>query len=243
MKPLKDVLWAEHTRAELVELARLPTVVVVPIASTEQHGVALPVNTDQQTVNYVAPEGARRADDVSVLVTPTISYGVSPHHMQYGGTLSLRIETAIAVLTDVCQSIVADGFDRILILSGHGGNGDTVRATALQLRHTLGRQIEACCWWDLCAAEIDAIREGPCPTIGHAGESEASTILFLRPDLVRRGEMRWVEGTSDDPSLGTADKGERILEAGAEALAKKVRQMAAAPATRPVTIKRVNQPK
>ena len=243
MKELKDVLWAEHTRAELIELAKEPTVVVVPIASTEQHGVALPVNTDQQTVNYVAPEGARRAEGVSVLVTPTIPIGVSPHHMQYGGTISLRVETAIAVLTDVCQCVVDDGFDRILILSGHGGNGDTVRAAALQIRHQLGRQVEACCWWDLCPQEISDIREGPCPTIGHAGESEASTILHLRPDLVRRDQMRWVEGTSDDPSLGTAAKGARILEAGVAALAEKVRQMASKPGTRPQTIVRVNKPK
>ena len=229
MKPLEDVLWEEHTRAEVGEYAKRDAVVVVPIGSTEQHGVALPVCTDSRDLTYVVRRGARLADDVPVLVTPVIPFGVSPHHIMYGGTISLRVETVVAMLTDICQSIIADGFGRILILNGHGGNSNTVGAAALQLKHTLGRQIQAITWWDLIPGVIDSVREGPCSTIGHAGEAECSCILALTPDSVRKDKLILVDGISDDPALGTAEKGQRILDAAADALADKLREIAALP--------------
>ncbi|MCL6500109.1 MAG: CBS domain-containing protein, partial [Firmicutes bacterium] len=70
-----------------------------------------------RTVEYVARLGARLAEDVPVLVTPTIPFGISPHHMVYGGTISLRVETLLHVLEDVCGAVVAHGFGRILILN------------------------------------------------------------------------------------------------------------------------------
>lgn len=239
MQDLKDVLWEERNRTEVGEYAERGAVVVVPIGSLEQHGVALPVSTDSRDLTFVAHRGAQLAEGVPVLVTPVIPFGVSPHHMMYGGTISLRVETVVALLTDICESIVADGFDRILILNGHGGNSNTVGAAALQLKHQLKRQIEALTWWDLIPEVIDAVREGPCRTIGHAGESECSCILALTPDAVRKDQLKLVEGVSDDPSLGTAEKGRRILEAAAEALANKLRAMAALPGRQIQGIERV----
>jgi creatinine amidohydrolase/Fe(II)-dependent formamide hydrolase-like protein len=78
MKPVEEILWANHTRGEFPEWAARNTVVIVPIASTEQHGLHLPEDTDQRTVEYVSREAARRLD-IPVLVTPTIPIGVSPH--------------------------------------------------------------------------------------------------------------------------------------------------------------------
>ncbi|MBM3189963.1 MAG: creatininase family protein, partial [Chloroflexi bacterium] len=224
--------------AEVTELAKQEAVVIVPIGSTEQHGVALPVSVDARTVTYVSRRGAQLAE-VPALVTPLIPFGVSPHHMMYGGTISLRVETVIAVLTDICESVVADGFDRIIILNGHGGNSNTIGAAALQLKHQLGRQIQAITWWDLIPGVIESVREGPCTTIGHAGESEASCILALTPDAVRKDKLILVEGISDDPKLGTAAKGETILNAAAEALARKLKEVAASPGKQVVGIERV----
>lgn len=239
MKALREVLWAEHTRNEFPALAQRGAVVIVPIASTEQHGLHLPVDTDCRTVEYVARQGARQAEEIAVLVAPAISYGMSVHHMAFPGTISLRVETILALLADVCTSISAHGFERILVLSGHGGNGDTIRAAALQLRFTLNRQIRACCWFDLIPEVLNAVREGPCPNIGHSGEAETSAILFLDPAAPRRDRLQLVEGITDDPSRGTALKGQRILVAGAEAVAQLVREMAAAPGDSGVGIARV----
>ena len=238
MKEMADILWSVRTRDEFAKWAEEGAVVVVPIAATEQHGLHLPLDTDCRTVEYVSRRAARLLDDVGVLVTPTIGYGVSPHHMVFGGTLSLRVETVIALLTDICESITTHGFERILILSGHGGNGDTIRATALQLKHRLSRQIQAFSWFDLIPDTLDQVREGVCRTIGHSGEAETSAILALAPEFVRCHKYALVDGISDDPALGSAAKGESVLNAGAEALAQHLRSMAALPGRQVVGIER-----
>lgn len=238
MKPLEEILWANHTRGEFPAWAGRGTVVIVPIASTEQHGQHLPEDTDLRTVEYVSREAARRLD-VPVLVTPTIPFGVSPHHMIHPGTITLTVETTMRVLKEVCRSIAAHGFERILILSGHGGNGNTVGAVALELRHELKLQVAAFNWFDLVQHEIDAITEGLCQTIGHAGEAETSAILYTAPHLVRTDRLALVQDVSDDPSLGTADKGRRILEAGVEALMVSLQRMAAQPGREVVGIETI----
>ena len=138
-----------------------------------------------------------------VLVTPLIPYGVSPHHMMHPGTITLRVDTTLYVLRDICESIVAQGFDRILILSGHGGNSGTIRAAARELKHVLSRQIEACCWFGLIPDAMDAVREGVGRAIGHSGELETSVILALTPERVRSDRLQTVSGVSDDPSIAT----------------------------------------
>lgn len=243
MKSLNDVLWSARTREEIPAWAEKNTVVIVPIASTEQHGLALPLDTDRRTVDYVAVRAAQLAEDVPCLVAPTIPYGVSPHHMVFPGTITFTVETTIRVLREVCQSIAAHGFDRILILSGHGGNQDTIGAAALELRHELGRQIEANCWFYYVSDLISETREGPVETIGHAGESEASAIMMLAPELVRRDRMKVVPGISDDPSLGTLEKGRIILDGAAEAVAERLRHLASLPGRKVVGIATVEKEK
>lgn len=241
MKEIEEVLWSERTREEILAWAERDGVVVVPIGSIEQHGLALPLDTDCRTVEYVARRTARLVDDVAVLVTPTIPFGVSPHHVAYPGTITLTVETVVRLLGEVCESIVAHGFDRILILSGHGGNEGTIGAAALELRHRLGRQIEARCWFDFIPGVIDAVSEGPVSTIGHAGEAEASAILALSPEAVRGGKMMVVDGITDDPSIASAEKGRRILDAGAETVAEFVRELAARPGRQVVGVRTVTE--
>jgi len=238
MKELRDVLLSERTRDEFAEWAAKGTVVIVPISSLEQHGEALPVNTDSRTVVHVAREAARSLDDVPVLVIPLIPFGISPHHMQYSGTITISVNTLVSFLSDVCGSLATHGFDRILILSGHGGNENTIAAAALELTHKLGRRVDGFCWFSLCQPQIDAATEGPCHTIGHAGEAEGSCILALSPESFRKEKARWVQGISDDPSTATAEKGRKILAAGVETLAEYVRKMAAEPGRKPVGIRK-----
>jgi creatinine amidohydrolase len=152
--------------------------------------------------------------------------------MMYRGTISLRVETVVNVLRDVCESIIAHGFERILILSGHGGNGNTIGAAALEMKYRLDREIRALCWWELIPEVFEAVREGPKVSIGHSGEMETSTILMLSPESVRRERYKLVSGITDDPSLATIAKGEKVLNAGAEAVARLVGEMAAAPGQR-----------
>lgn len=230
MKPIAEVLWSERTREEFAAYAERGAVVIVPVGSVEQHGLALPVSTDNREVEYVAQEGARRAT-APVLVIPVIPFGISLHHLMYpSGTITLRVETLLRVLNEVCESVVQHGFERILLLNGHGGNASTVNAAAMELRFRLVRQIQAANWWDLALSVFGEVCEGPAKeSIGHAGEAETSCILALTPESVRRDRLVVVPGVTDSPARGTVAKGQRILQAGATALAGMLDQMAAKP--------------
>lgn len=223
-----SILWQQHTREEINGLPLDEMVAVVPIGSLEQHGGALPVDTDTRTATYVAEQAARQSG-VPTLVLPTIPYGLSIHHMAHGGTVTLRVQTVLALLEDVCRSIREQGIDRILILSGHGGNRGAISAAAQELAFTLNRQIEAYCWFDLIEDEIDAIMEGPIHDVGHAGEAETSAMLHLARDEVRMERLVPVAGITDDPSLGSRDKGERMLATAVTAVAEVIRRLAALP--------------
>jgi len=240
VKPERDILWAERTRAEFADYATRGGVVVVPIGSIEQHGLHLPVDTDCHTAEYVARTAARLVDDVPVLVTPTIACALSPHHMAYGGTITLRLETLLRVLSDLCECIVAHGFERILFVNGHGGNSQALGAAALELRHRLDRQIRAVTWFDLVHAAMDALREGPGHEIGHSGELETSAMLFLDPGAVRAERYALVDGVTDDPALATGEKGRRLMQEAARAVAAELRAIAAAPGRHIVGIERAH---
>jgi len=227
MKEMSEVLWHERTRAEIPAYAAQGAVVVVPIASNEQHGIALPLDTDCRTVEYVSVRAAQLAN-CPVLVTRVLPFGLSPHHMMHPGTITLTAETTIRLLKEVVHSIAAHGFDHILLLSGHGGNGPAIGAAAMECKFELKCQVEASAWWDGTDAVFKAVCEGPCPSIGHAGEGEASCIQALRPDLVRH-KFGMVPGITDDPVLGTAEKGWKILDGSAEILARRYEALYAKP--------------
>lgn len=236
MKKVEEILWNERTREEFAAWAAKDTVVILPIASTEQHGHHLPIDTDCRTVTYVSRLAARMSEDVPILVMPLIPYGISPHHMMFGGSITLSVETAVRMLREICQCVIAHGFERIIILSGHGGNGNTVGAAALELRHTLDRNIQAFNWWDPIPDAFAKVAEGPNVSIGHSGEMETSTILAISPEAVRKDLYKLVEGISDDPSIATAEKGQYVLQRGAEALVERARQMWKSPSRKPVGI-------
>ena len=92
--------------------------VVVPCGAVEQHGRHLPLDVDAVHADRLALEVAERLG--TALVAPTIRVGVSPHHMAFPGTISLRPETFEAVYSDYCRSLAAHGFRTILCFSGHG---------------------------------------------------------------------------------------------------------------------------
>jgi creatinine amidohydrolase len=91
---------------------------VLPIGSTEQHGV-LSLCTDAILAERIAIEAA---EPLGIPVYPAMPFGCSPHFTAYPGTISLRVETLLAVVRDVVASMHETGFRRVLIVNGHGGN-------------------------------------------------------------------------------------------------------------------------
>src|SRR4051794_39917831 len=91
--------------------------VVLPVGSTEQHGY-LSLETDNILAERVSAEAA---EPLGVLVLPVLAYGLTPSFAAYPGSPSLRLETFVAVLRDLLDSLHGQGFRRFLVVNGHGG--------------------------------------------------------------------------------------------------------------------------
>jgi creatinine amidohydrolase len=91
---------------------------VLPIGSTEQHA-QLSLCVDAILAERVAVEAA---EPLGVPVYPAMPFGLAPYFLAFPGTISLRVETLIAVMRDVVASVHRAGFRRVLIVNGHGGN-------------------------------------------------------------------------------------------------------------------------
>lgn len=91
---------------------------VLPLGSTEQHA-GLSLSVDSILAERVAIEAA---DPLGVPVFPVLAYGVTPGFLAYPGTVSLRVETYIHLMRDLLDSLKAQGFRRIVLVNGHGGN-------------------------------------------------------------------------------------------------------------------------
>jgi creatinine amidohydrolase len=92
--------------------------VVVPLGSTEQHGV-LSLGTDAILCELAAVEAAA---PLGIPVLPALPFGLTPTFTAYPGTINLREETYLALVRDVIDSLLEQGFRRILLVNGHGGN-------------------------------------------------------------------------------------------------------------------------
>ena len=92
--------------------------IVLPLGSTEQHAY-LSLATDAILAERVAAEAA---EPLEVPVLPALAYGVTPHFGAYPGSPSLTRETYVAALNELDASLRAQGFRRVLLVNGHGGN-------------------------------------------------------------------------------------------------------------------------
>jgi creatinine amidohydrolase len=118
--------------------------IVLPLGSTEQHAY-LSLGTDNILAERVAVEAA---EPLGVPVLPVLPYGITPRFAAYPGSPTLRVETFIAVVTDLFDSLSGQGFRRILIVNGHGGN-TPARSAASQwgAKNTQARVLYHD-WWD-----------------------------------------------------------------------------------------------
>jgi creatinine amidohydrolase len=178
--------FAEMTAPEIEACSREETLVLAPIAACEQHSRHLPVFTDSILVGAVAEGVEARLRD-RVLLLPVLWMGASEHHLPFGGTLTATLTTYELVLVELLTPLLRAGFQRVMLLNGHGGNIDPLRV-ALRRLDTLFplALLTGAAYWELAEAEIAALCTGPRKTMGHACEIETSMVMHLRPDLVRK---------------------------------------------------------
>lgn len=91
---------------------------VLPLGSTEQHA-GLSLSVDSILSEKVAVEAAA---PLGIPVFPVVAYGITPYFLSYPGTISIRQETYVRLVRDILDGLRRQGFRRILIVNGHGGN-------------------------------------------------------------------------------------------------------------------------
>jgi creatinine amidohydrolase len=170
-------------------LATTPSVSLLPVGATEQHGHHLPLGTDTIMVEEVCRRVAAKSE--ATIVAPAIPYGTSHNHASFAGTLSLSLDGLKRILVEVGSELVRHGSDIVIIVNGHGGNVQAVAAAAYELRQLQPAAVIAQVMWPSVVHEAWKVLEGD--IAWHADESETSLMLHLDPELVQ------MDKAVDDP--------------------------------------------
>lgn len=234
--------FAEMTAPEIRRIDKSGVLVIAPIAAVEQHSRHLPVITDTVLVTAVA-EGVEKNLPEKILLLPTQWLGASDHHLPFGGTLTATLPTYEVMLMEILRPLLHDGFGRVMLLNGHGGNIDPLQVALRRLdKEFPGAVLTGAAYWDLAAEGLAACCTGPRKVMGHACELETSMMLALRPELVRTDQIvddpdltpdavksifwardfgrRTDHGAVGYPAQATAEKGRRMLDAAIAAVTK-----------------------
>jgi creatinine amidohydrolase len=215
MGGLPRTAYGEHTWLELRALAgREDLVVVIPAATLEDHGYHLPIDTDVRLIEAIARGAVERFNERqggAAMLFPTAVHGYTPHHMDFPGTVTLRWNVFVESLLDCARSLCRHGFDRILLLNGHGSNAPLVEMAArlVNVEHRGAVCMASPLYLttpesaELLARERDSGPGG----MSHACELETSMYLALEPDLVQMDKAvreipDWNENVSSDWPAG-----------------------------------------
>jgi creatinine amidohydrolase len=250
-QPPSQVLeFSSLTAPQLNAMAARDAIIIVPVGSTEQHGPHLPVMVDYRLATEVARRGALKlaAAGHPVLVTPTVWTGFAEHHMELGGTITLDYAVFHGVIRGVVRSLARDGFRRICVLNGHGGNIAPLVVAVSELTVELKIPLVYFSYWEIAEAATKAILEYQ-DKILHACEGETSMMMAVEPALIDRSRLHEAKGPDQDrPEIealvgknvfrwqtlnarsrrgvigngaaGTPEKGERLLAAMSDRLAE-----------------------
>lgn len=238
--------WEELTAQEFKEaVATTQQTCLVPLGVIEKHGDHLPLGTDLINVRKLA---ARTAAIEPVVIFPSYYFGQISEARHQPGTLSFDARFLLDSLQNVCHEIARNGFTKIILLNGHGGNSHFLPFFAqTQLNSVTAYQVYV----------TDLFALGQCVEIGkiitdrsggHADELETALMLRNRPDLVKMDRVDLASGEplqrlnhlanvytaiwwyadypdhfAGNPTAAAAEKGERLFAVLAEKLAATVK--------------------
>ena len=242
---LGELTWPEaRIRFQEVDVALLP------VGAIEQHGLHLPLDCDAFDAGYMAGKVAEACKPPRPLVLPLIPYGVSYHHEDFSGTISISPETLSQMVYNIGMSAFRHGITKLVIINGHGGNSPALHFAAQMINRDA--HIFTCVdTGETSDPDIYAMAETPNDV--HSGEIETSTSLATRPHLVQLAKARkfiprfssryldftskrsvgWYAYTSKisptgvlgDPTKGTREKGERMWQVMIEHLVEFVEDL------------------
>jgi len=254
MSAREEYRYNRLTWAEMNEAISMQKLVILPTGSTEQHGRHMPLDTDLFLTESVCLEVGRRAPD-KVLVLPPIAYGLNMHHIDFPGTIHIEPETFIAFCLNITKSVAYHGFEKMLIVNGHGSNGPLIDLIARKTTLATDSLCFACAYASFLVDKFADIRDSD--IMAHADEFETSLYLHLAGERVQMDKAekgddrigkyvssdstkphirfndywgRWTElGVHGDPTVATAEKGEIIFEAAVTGLVDAVDELRAWP--------------
>ncbi len=176
---MRSYYLGELTWVDVEEFLKRHKTAVVPVGSCEQHGPHLPLDTDAYDAFWLSMKAAEKAQ--CALVAPPIYYGVSSHHMDFPGTITLNPQTLEQTAYEVGVCLVKHGFKRVLFENGHGGNTPALEAAAQRIK----AETDAFVAIDTVSLIPDFIEQYiETPYDAHAGEFETSTSLANRENSV-----------------------------------------------------------
>ncbi len=237
-KALKNsYLWAELTWQEAERRTKETDIALLPVGAIEQHGHHLPLDVDAYDADYLSRKVAEACSDPKPLVLPLVSYGVSYHHDDFPGTISISNEAMAKFIYDIGISMARNGIKKLVIINGHGDNAPTLNYAAQMINRDTG--IFVCVdTGETSDSDIDPLATTHNDV--HAGEIETSTTLAIRPELVQmdkaknttlqfsnrylnfssKNHVPWYvqtkkiseDGVMGNPTVATAEKGKKMWE-------------------------------
>ena len=184
MDSLDKIYYDELTWPEINVAVREKKVLLLPIGSTEQHGHHLPLDVDNFLARSVCEAAARLAPR-DLLVMPTIPYGYNEHALDFPGTIHVTYEHFIEYCLDVCKSVAYAGFERVVLVDGHGSNEHLCEFIARRATLETDAMLASVMWTNLAIEAFEKVRESGHGGAAHACELETSAYLYLEPSRVQ----------------------------------------------------------
>ncbi|WP_261133950.1 creatininase family protein [Bacillus sp. Marseille-Q3570] len=174
--------WLQHNKwKDVDEYLKSKKTIILPVGSVEQHAHHLPMGTDSLVAIKVAEDTAKETE---TLVAPPLYVGWAPHHMAFPGTVTLKPETLMNVIKDMCQSLIYHGFEKIIIVNGHReANLPPIKMAITKLRNQTGAFIALADPFYIADQIGRELKKSGPGGVGHAAEMETSHMLYLHPEL------------------------------------------------------------
>jgi creatinine amidohydrolase len=245
-KPEKQHLWLDElSTIETAEAAKKGKVIIFPVGSVEEHGEHLPLCTDSVQAEYVALEVAKKT---GCLVAPPFRYGIVNAGRNFAGTLTIQFDTLFFLVRDVLSELARNGFNRIIVMSGHAGSSHmaALKLAAQEVIRQNGEENGKQRTRIMVLSDFDFAEELAAeladPRDGHAGTIETARMMDIRPGLIKskgipshyemprfevvlHPEQYFPSGVHGDPTAATIEKSKKINAYVIEQVIKLVKEL------------------